>query len=129
MDLDAAKELAKETNRPLFLLFTGTAWCPYCKALMPHLESLVLQHDPARFEILAITLGEDGDPAAFLRKHGYDFTLLPDGDEVAAGTDPNDAFDFPGAPNVPLLPGVGVGLLGAALTWVGARRLRGGAPA
>jgi hypothetical protein len=43
--------------------------------------------------------------------------------EVAAGSDPNNPLDTPESPPVPLLPGVGVGLLGAALTLLGGRRL------
>ncbi|MFK7885844.1 MAG: TlpA family protein disulfide reductase [Gammaproteobacteria bacterium] len=70
-------------EKTTLVLFWAT-WCPYCKALMPHLESLVLEHSPDDFEIVAITIGEDGDPASFLKKKGYDFTLLPDGEKVAA---------------------------------------------
>jgi hypothetical protein len=35
-------------------------------------------------KILAINFVEKGDPVEFLKELGYDFTLLPDGDEVAA---------------------------------------------
>jgi YVTN family beta-propeller protein len=38
-----------------------------------------------------------------------------DPDEVAQGTDPNNPFDFPGAPEVPTLPGWGVILLVGAM--------------
>lgn len=69
-------------EKTTLVLFWAT-WCPYCKALMPHLESLVLEHSEDEFEIVAITIGEDGDPAGFLKNKGYDFTLLPDGEEVA----------------------------------------------
>ena len=69
-------------EKTTLVLFWAT-WCPYCKALMPHLESLVLEHGNGAFEVAAITIGEDGDPAMFLQKQGYDFTLLPDGEKVA----------------------------------------------
>lgn len=69
-------------SKPTLILFWAT-WCPYCKSLMPHLESMVLEHGSDAFEVAAITIGEDGNPDMFLRKQGYDFTLLPDGDEVA----------------------------------------------
>jgi hypothetical protein len=44
-----------------------------------------------------------------------------DGVEVAAGSDPNDPFDFPGLAAVPVLPAPGLGLLAAALLGVGMR--------
>jgi len=33
MDFDAAKKLAKEKNLPLFLNFTGSDWCGWCKLM------------------------------------------------------------------------------------------------
>jgi len=72
-----------EGEKTTLILFWAT-WCPYCKALMPHIESMVLEHGQENFEVLAITIGEDGDPAKYLRDKGYDFTLLPDGDQIAA---------------------------------------------
>lgn len=29
-NLDEAKKLAKEQNKPLYFLITGTSWCPWC---------------------------------------------------------------------------------------------------
>ncbi len=63
------------------LLFWAT-WCPYCKALMPHLQSIRLELGDD-IEILAISIFEDGDPVGFIQEAGYDFTLLLDGDKVA----------------------------------------------
>ena len=63
------------------LLFWAT-WCPYCKALMPHLQSIRLEYGED-IRILAINIFEDGDPIGFIQKAGYDFTLLLDGDKVA----------------------------------------------
>ncbi len=69
-------------EQPVIVLFWAT-WCPYCKALMPHLQSVRLEYgDDVR--ILAVHFRDDeGDPVAFIENAGYDFTLLPDGDEVA----------------------------------------------
>jgi len=69
-------------EQPVVLLFWAT-WCPYCKALMPHLHSLRLEHGE-RVKILAVNFREDGDPVDFIETAGYDFTVLPDGDDVAA---------------------------------------------
>jgi thiol-disulfide isomerase/thioredoxin len=69
------------SNQTTVLLFWAT-WCPYCKALMPHLQSIRLEYgDDVR--ILAINFQEKGDPVGFIREAGYDFTILPDGDDVA----------------------------------------------
>lgn len=69
-------------EQPVIVLFWAT-WCPYCKALMPHIQSVRLEHGDA-IRVLAIHFRDDkGDPVAFIESAGYDFTLLPDGDEVA----------------------------------------------
>jgi hypothetical protein len=47
-----------------------------------------------------------------------------DGAEVAAGTDPNDAFDFPVATPVPLMPWLGQGAMMGAMAGTGLAALR-----
>ncbi len=74
------------------LLFWAT-WCPYCKALMPHLQSVVLEYGD-KVKVLAINIKEDGDPVEFIESAGYDFTLLPNGDSVA------DTYGVTGTPGV-----------------------------
>lgn len=69
-------------EQPAILLFWAT-WCPYCKALMPHLQSMRLEYGD-QVKILAINFREEGDPVGFIQSAGYDFTVLPNGDEVAA---------------------------------------------
>ncbi len=63
------------------VLFWAT-WCPYCKALMPHLQAIQYQYGDA-VQVFAISIKDDGDPAAFLDRFGYDFVPLPEGDAVA----------------------------------------------
>ncbi len=74
------------------LLFWAT-WCPYCKALMPHLQSIRLEYGDA-VEILAINFKDDGDPVNFIANAGYDFTLLLNGDAVA------EAYGVVGTPGL-----------------------------
>lgn len=74
--------LAQVAQQKPAVLFFWATWCPYCKALMPHLQSIRLQYGND-VEILAINIREDGDPVALVEEEGYDFTLLLDGDAVA----------------------------------------------
>ena len=74
--------LTDEVSTQRTVLFFWASWCPYCKALMPHLQSLRLEHgDDVR--IIAIHFRDDADGAAFIREQGYDFTVIPDGDAIA----------------------------------------------
>lgn len=69
-------------EQPVILLFWAT-WCPYCKALMPHIQSIRLEHGD-KVRVLAVHFRDDkGDPVAFIGNTGYDFTVLPDGNDVA----------------------------------------------
>ena len=83
-------EVAAE--QPVIVLFWAT-WCPYCKSLMPHLQSVRLEYGD-EIRVLAVHFRDDkGDPAEFMENAGYDFTVLPDGDEVA---ELNDIWGTPG---------------------------------
>jgi len=86
--------LSEEVRRQPVVLFFWATWCPYCKALMPHLQSLRLEHGD-EIKILAINfIAADGDPVGFVRNAGYDFVVLPDGDAVA------EAYRVYGTPGV-----------------------------
>lgn len=67
-------------ERPVVLFFWAT-WCPYCKALMPHLQSIRLEHGE-QIEIFAIQIRDKKDAVAFVEEAGYDFTVFPQGDDV-----------------------------------------------
>lgn len=64
------------------LLFFWASWCPYCKALMPHLQSIDIEY-AGRVRLLALSFRDDGDPVGFLRTQGYTFTPLPAAEDVA----------------------------------------------
>ena len=69
-------------EQPVILLFWAT-WCPYCKALMPHIHSVKLEYGD-RIRVLAVHFRDDkGDPGMFVENAGYDFTVIPDGNELA----------------------------------------------
>ncbi|MGI9232351.1 MAG: TlpA family protein disulfide reductase [Woeseiaceae bacterium] len=75
--------LSQEVKEQTTVLFFWATWCPYCKALMPHLQSIRLEYGDD-VKILAINFREDGEPVKYIEDAGYDFTVLPDGDAVAA---------------------------------------------
>ena len=74
--------LPREHDGVDIYLFWAT-WCPYCKALMPHLQSMQIEYgDDVR--VYALHIRDDEDPVAFMEEQGYDFILLPDADPVMA---------------------------------------------
>ena len=77
-----AINLADEAEKQTIVLFFWATWCPYCKALMPHLQSIRIEYGDS-VKILAINILDDTDPVAFINNAGYDFTLLLEGDAVA----------------------------------------------
>lgn len=71
----------EDLEGPTIILFWAT-WCPYCKALMPHLQSIVDEF-PGQVRVVALNIREDGDPAAYLAEYGYDFRLVANADPAA----------------------------------------------
>lgn len=71
-------------GRPTVVLFWAT-WCPYCKALMPHLQSMLDEYGTDRIEVVAIDIWEDNDAdwKEVVLENGYDFRNLLKGDALA----------------------------------------------
>jgi thiol-disulfide isomerase/thioredoxin len=71
-------------QRPALLLFWAT-WCPYCKALMPYVQKVYDAAGKDKLDVYAIDFKDaDGDPVAELKERGNTFTLVRDGDAIAA---------------------------------------------
>ena len=72
-------------TRPAILLFWAT-WCPYCEALMPYVQHVLDAAGKDKLDVYAIDIKEDADadPVGTLKKRGLTFTLIRDGDAIAA---------------------------------------------
>ena len=58
------------------------SWCPYCKALMPHLQSIEDEYGD-RVTVYALNFRDKSDPREYFDEHGFDFVLFPDAGDVA----------------------------------------------
>ena len=63
------------------IYFFWASWCPYCKALMPHLQSMRLEHGED-VTIYALNIRDDEDPQHFMKERGYDFVVIPEADSI-----------------------------------------------
>ena len=82
VDGDIVRLSEVTAERPTIILFWAT-WCPYCKGLMPYLQEIQDDYGE-RVQVLAVHFRDDnGDAVAFMKKNGYDFTLLTNGEPVA----------------------------------------------
>ena len=88
-----------DLDGPTIVLFWAN-WCPYCKALMPHLQSIV-EESGGTIEVLALNFRDDSDPVEFMAEYGYDFRLFPAGDAVA------EAWGIKGTPGLFLVDAKG----------------------
>lgn len=98
MDIDAAKTLAKETNKPLFINFTGSDWCGWCKMMDKQIFSTTEWQDYAKQNLVLLWIdfpkNKDLIPKEFMprnRKFAKKFNvqgyptyvvLAPDGETV-----------------------------------------------
>ena len=75
-------------GKPAVMVFWAT-WCPYCKAFMPSLESILDDYADHGVKVLAINTREepDGDPTGYLEDLGFSLTGILDGDAIAADYD------------------------------------------
>ena len=63
MDYDAALQLAAEKNLPVFLNFTGSDWCGWCKKMAGDVFSKPDWQDYARKNLVLVTLDFPRDPS------------------------------------------------------------------
>ena len=63
------------------IYFFWASWCPYCKALMPHLQSMRIEYGD-NLTIYALNIRDDEDPVPFMAENGYDFVVIPEADSI-----------------------------------------------
>lgn len=63
------------------IYFFWASWCPYCKSLMPHLQSMRIEYGDD-LTIYALNIRDDEMPEMFMMEHDYDFILIPEADSV-----------------------------------------------
>ena len=63
------------------IYFFWASWCPYCKALMPHLQSMLIEHGDD-LTIYALNIRDDEDPVKIMNERGYDFIVIPEADSI-----------------------------------------------
>lgn len=69
------------THDGVDIYFFWASWCPYCKALMPHLQSMRVEYGED-VTIYALNIRDEEMPELFMLEHGYDFILIPEADSV-----------------------------------------------
>ncbi len=89
-------------GRPAIVVFWAS-WCPYCKALLPHLQSMLDEFGTERLEVVAINLWEDKPDAwqADISGGGFDFRILLGGESAA------ESWGVKGTPGLFLISGSG----------------------
>ena len=63
------------------IYFFWASWCPYCKTLMPHLESMRIEYGDD-LTIYALNIRDEEMPEIFMMEHDYDFILIPEADSI-----------------------------------------------
>ena len=62
----------------------GATWCPPCVLAMPEVQALHVRFKDKPVTVFGVNCWETGDMAAFMQQNGYDYTMLVEGDRVAA---------------------------------------------
>lgn len=68
-------------EKPVYLKFWAT-WCNYCKAEMPHLQSIKDNYGD-EVEVISVNVGFNQTPAgaqAYMQRNGYDLPVVFDAD-------------------------------------------------
>jgi thiol-disulfide isomerase/thioredoxin len=92
-------ELPRQHESVDIYLFWAT-WCPYCKAFMPHIQSIRDEYGDA-VTVYALQIRDDEDPRPFMTENGFDFELIPNADAAM------EPYGMRGTPGLVLVDGEG----------------------
>ncbi len=79
---DGREFMLPDQQSGVAIYFFWASWCPYCRALMPHLQSLKDELG-SELTIYALNFRDDEDPQAYIDRSGFDFIVFDKADEVA----------------------------------------------
>jgi thiol-disulfide isomerase/thioredoxin len=80
-DSDGTQVTLPRTHDGVDIYYFWASWCPYCKTLMPHLQSMLIEYGDA-VTIYAMNIRDEEMPELFMLEHGYDFVLIPEADSI-----------------------------------------------
>ncbi|RFF26935.1 MULTISPECIES: TlpA disulfide reductase family protein [unclassified Wenzhouxiangella] len=81
-DLEGRSHNLPDEQEGIGIYLFWASWCPYCQALMPHIQSLRDEYGE-RVTIYALNFRDEKDPSHLIEENGFDFIVFPDADEVA----------------------------------------------
>jgi peroxiredoxin len=88
-DIDGNSVTLSELEGKVVVLSFWATWCGPCKEEMPHLQKMLTERRDKGFEVLSIST-DDARSASrvkpFIKKNGYEFTVLLDRDSTVIGT-------------------------------------------
>ncbi len=97
-DMDGAAVTLSSLKGKVVILSFWATWCGPCKEEMPHLQKMLAEKKEDGLEILSIST-DDARSASrvkpFIKKMGYDFTVLLDRESTVIGTyNPNKTLPY-----------------------------------
>ena len=65
------------------IVLIWASWCPYCKALMPHLQSMLAEYGSDDMQVLALQAWDDKDPLLIINDSAFDFVVFGHATNIA----------------------------------------------